>query len=257
MERPQGLVFGEVADVYDDVRPGYPASLVDAVLAAAGSPEALVEVGAGTGKATAAFVGYGRPITCVEPDPAMAAVLRARFAGEPLVSVRRCTFEEWRPPEGGVPLLYSAQAWHWMDPETRWAKAAGDLSPGGTLAVFWHMYAFADADLEAALRELYGRLEPHLLDDPAGRPEAQRWAYQEMRDSGLYVDVEMRQVDPGVVTYPSARYRALVGTYSHHRILPDDRRTALLDGIEEVVARYGGTVGVRLETVLVTGRRPG
>src|SRR5439155_12318740 len=50
MERRQGLVFGEVADEYDDVRPGYPAVLARAVVEYARDPAWFVEVGAGTGK---------------------------------------------------------------------------------------------------------------------------------------------------------------------------------------------------------------
>jgi hypothetical protein len=46
-------VFGEVADDYDRIRPGYPGQLVDDVPAAAG-PGPVLEVGAGTGKATPA-----------------------------------------------------------------------------------------------------------------------------------------------------------------------------------------------------------
>ena len=50
--REQRLVLGEVADECDDVRPGYLAGLVDAVIDSAG---AMVDIGAGTGKATLAF----------------------------------------------------------------------------------------------------------------------------------------------------------------------------------------------------------
>ncbi|HYR61536.1 MAG TPA: hypothetical protein VET24_02725 [Actinomycetota bacterium] len=48
--REQRFVFGEVADLYDRSRPGYPEPLVDDVLAYCGrrSPRVL-EVGAGTG----------------------------------------------------------------------------------------------------------------------------------------------------------------------------------------------------------------
>lgn len=43
-------VFGGVADVYDDVRPGYPASIAQALMQALGEPPAqVVEIGAGTG----------------------------------------------------------------------------------------------------------------------------------------------------------------------------------------------------------------
>ena len=55
-ERPRRLVFGEVAELYDSVRPSYPDALVDDVLAFAGAGpgDPALEVGAGTGKATRA-----------------------------------------------------------------------------------------------------------------------------------------------------------------------------------------------------------
>ena len=49
--RERGQVFGELAEEYDRVRPGYPAELVTDVLALAG-PGPVLEVGAGTGKAS-------------------------------------------------------------------------------------------------------------------------------------------------------------------------------------------------------------
>ena len=47
-------LFGEVAAEYDEIRPGYPAALAATILAYHGGPPSrLVEVGAGTGLATA------------------------------------------------------------------------------------------------------------------------------------------------------------------------------------------------------------
>jgi len=55
------MVFGEVADEYDDVRAGYAPELVDTVFDYLGRvPRRAIEVGAGTGKATSAFAGRGR-----------------------------------------------------------------------------------------------------------------------------------------------------------------------------------------------------
>src|SRR5436309_2190748 len=111
--RERARVFGEVAGEYADVRAGYADELVTAVFDYLGRvPERVVELGAGTGKATEAFAARGVPMTCVEPDPAMARVLRGRL---PQVEVAACRFEDWVPPVGGVPLLICAQAWHWMD----------------------------------------------------------------------------------------------------------------------------------------------
>ena len=137
-QRIRARVFGEVADEYERVRPGYPPALVDDVLAYAGpAGRPALEVGAGTGKATVAFAGRGVPVTGLEPDPAMAAVLARRTGGVPGVSVVPCAFEAYRP-DRRYGLLYSAQAWHWTDPVRRWRLAAEALAPGGALALFWN-----------------------------------------------------------------------------------------------------------------------
>src|SRR5690349_4610056 len=110
-------VFGAVAAQYDAEREDYPPEVADVVLAYAGrSTSTMAEIGAGTGKGTALFAGRGLAITCVEPDQRMAALLTARY---PSVDVAGSTFEEWTPPPGGVDLLTSALAWHWIEPVTR------------------------------------------------------------------------------------------------------------------------------------------
>ena len=124
--RERARVFGEVAGDYADVRAGYADELVTAVFDYLGRvSERVVEPGAGTGKATEAFGARGVPVTCVEPDPAMARVLRGRLPG---VEVAVCRFEDWVPPAGGVPLLICAQAWHWLDESTRLARDVRLLS---------------------------------------------------------------------------------------------------------------------------------
>ena len=256
--REQRLVFGEVAQSYDDVRAGYSPALAEAVLAYADRPARLVEVGAGTGKATAAFVGHGAPIACIEPDPAMAEVLRARFRdANPPVEVVERRFEDWTPPPGGVPLLYCAQAWHWVDPARRWDLAYEALTPAGAVALFGHQYAFVDAALEEALNEVYARVAPELLGShlPHHVAAEEQWLHTEISAFGRFVDVTST-VFHRVVPYPTQRYLALLSTFSNHRMLPVARREELHAGIGEVVDRHGGVVATDLETLLTMGRRP-
>jgi SAM-dependent methyltransferase len=248
--REQRLVFGEVADEYADVRAGYADELVSAVFGYLGRvPEQVVEVGAGTGKATAAFVARGVPLTCVEPDPAMAAVLRRRF---PQVGVAVSGFEEWIPPAGGVPLLICAQAWHWVDEARRLDLAYAALVPGGVLALFGHVYGFADAPVEERINEVYARHARELLkEDP---PQAENWLTDELAGSPLFTDVTgrwFRRVEP----YPALRYVRLLNTFSPHRMLAEDRRERLLTGIAEVIEAAGGVLRVQLDTFLTLGRR--
>jgi SAM-dependent methyltransferase len=259
--REQRLVFGEVARSYDDVRAGYPAEIAERIFGYTGSRCPVVEVGAGTGKATAMFLQFaggqfaGVAVTCVEPDPAMAEVLRAGFGGR--VDVHLCGFEDWSPPAGGVPLVCSAQAFHWVDPRVRWRRAHDALAPGGTLALFGHQYMFADQDLEDQIHEVYRRIAPDLLPDPAipaGQTPEQNWFHLDMVASGLFVDVTSALVE-SPLPYPTSRYLELLTTFSNHRMLAAEHRARLHDAIGEVVDAAGGVVTVRLATLLTMGRR--
>ena len=252
-ERQQRLVFGEVAQEYEEVRAGFPAEVAELAFAHVGDPAELVEVGAGTGKATAVFADLGRPVTCLEPDPGMAALLRARFAGRPQVRVLECGFEDWPPPPGGVPLLVAALSWHWVDPARRWALGRAALAPGGTLALLDHRYGFADPVLEDALDAAYRAVAPEMYAPPPDDADGHR-LYGDMIGSGLFVDV-VEHIRRSVLRYPTDRYRRLLRTFSSHRMMAPERRAALHDALGAVVDRHGGAVDVALHTTLVLGRR--
>ncbi len=118
MAQERRLAFGEVAELYDRARPGYPAELIDDVIAfapAAGGTRAL-EVGAGTGKATELFAQRGLEIVALEPSAQMAAVARRNCARYENVSVEQIEFERWSPAGASFGLVFSAQAWHWIAP---------------------------------------------------------------------------------------------------------------------------------------------
>ena len=174
-DRAPGQTFGERADDFDRVRPGYPDALVDDVLAyqtatlARGGP--ALEVGAGTGKATLAFAARGLPIVAIEPDAAMADVLARHLDGSSDgVRIVRSTFEEYRP-ERSFGLLYSADAWHWVRPDVRWDLAARALVGGGTLALFWNQMRIDDPSRRQAMVDVLAEVAPTIdVHDEAAEP---------------------------------------------------------------------------------------
>src|SRR4051812_39607466 len=166
--RERRMVFGEAVELYEAARHDHPDAPVSDVAAAAGPGPAL-EVGAGTGKATVAFAAHGLDLTCLEPDPRMAAALRRTVAAYPGVRVVDSTFESWRP-DRAFGLLYSAQAWHWVDEEVRTDLAAAALAPGGTLALFWNASLVADPELHAALADVDAEFLMNHERTPHGRP---------------------------------------------------------------------------------------
>lgn len=160
MER-HALSFGGVARVYDDARPDYPDELFAYIAGKLPGPNVL-EVGAGTGKATTGLLDQGLAVTAVEPDPRMAAILSSR-TGE---QVEIATFESFAAA-GPYDGLISAQAWHWTDQETRMDRAAALLRPGGFLGLVWNCGPLRQEEIVAAIRAIYDDFGLSDLDRPS------------------------------------------------------------------------------------------
>jgi SAM-dependent methyltransferase len=258
-QRTRARVFGEVADEYERIRPGYPEALLDDVLAYARLDGAdlddapVLEVGAGTGKATVAFARRGLTVNAVEPDPAMAAVLARRVAGYPNVTVSIASFEEYtvvRPAR----LLFSAQAWHWTDPATRWQRAAASLAPGGALALFWNDEHLADPDAAsaelAAHREITAPMTA-VREPFTAESLSTAWPRTELVTAPGLGELSER-------LYASTRelstvdYVAYLNTQSAYRILDPEVRDRLFGALRD---RLGERVVLDVHTALYLARR--
>ncbi|MFF4650498.1 class I SAM-dependent methyltransferase [Streptomyces sp. NPDC001380] len=247
-------VFGEVAEVYDAYRPGYPDALVDEVLAyAALGGRPAVEVGAGTGKAAAAFAARGVPLVCVEPDPRMAEVLARTTAPYPQVRVEVGAFEEWEPGGRRYGLLAAAACWHWLDRDRRWDLAHAALAPGGAVALFWNGRAVRDEGLRTALAEVDARhgvdRVPHSdplsawEDEQAAWAEGTGWPAEECRRDGRFTglrSVRFREEH----RYGTEHWVGYLSSISAYRMLPEDRRASALAGIAGVLDAHGGGIDV-------------
>jgi SAM-dependent methyltransferase len=138
--------FGAQAELYDRLRPGYPAAALDAVLPR--GARRVADVGAGTGKLTAALSARGLAAVAVEPDAAMRAVLARRL---PAVDVRSGDAEALPLADGEVDAVLFATAWHWVEPEQAAREARRVLASGGVLAMLWNLF---DDDRHAWVADL-------------------------------------------------------------------------------------------------------
>jgi SAM-dependent methyltransferase len=233
-----GLPFGTVAEAYDRIRPGYPDALVDAVLAGAfpaGAPYgAAAEAGAGTGIATRAFASRGVDVTAYEPDPQMASLAQVRCAGLP-VHIEQARFED--ASAAGFPLVFSAQAWHWVAPAARCDVAAAVLRPGGTIALFWNADRLADPGVQARVDAAYAAIAP--INDWSIDPVRQadlmaHWPAVELVAHPAFGNVTAR-VFRWERVLPRADYLTYLATHSSFLRLDDDRRTRLLEAIGDAV----------------------
>lgn len=241
MPRVQRLVFGEVADAYQRARPTYPPELFDAIveIAALAPGDRVLEVGAGTGKATEGFVARGLRVIAVEPSLGMAAVLRARF---PDVVIHTSGFEECVVEPASFALVTAAQAWHWVDPVVGPTRAAEALRPGGWIAMMWNRPDLGGSVWHDEIQPIYARFTPEMTDDRNTTMafQLERVAVQLGR-SGRFGPCVTREF-PWVARYTTSEYVDLMGTYSDHRILPDDTRAGLHGAIAAWLDARGGVL---------------
>jgi SAM-dependent methyltransferase len=242
--------FGDEAGRYDRARPGYPAALVDRVVAASPGPD-ILDVGCGTGISARLFRAHGCRVLGVEPDPRMAEL--ARRSG---VEVEQAKFEEWDAAGRRFDTVIAAQAWHWVDPVAGAVRAASVLRPGGRLTVFWNVFD-PPAQLRAAFADVYRRVLP---DSPLGgflsRPALT--AYDQMcgtavdgiRQAASFGEPERWRFD---WSRPYTRHEWLdtARTLGGHSQLPAGVLTELLAGLGAAVDAAGGIFTMSYATVAV------
>ena len=258
-EREQGTVFGEVAELYDRARPGYPRALLEAVLAYAPEWPRVLEVGAGTGKATVSFAEDGLEVVALEPSIEMAAVARRNCSRFPNVSVWVGRFEDWPPEPEGFQLVVSAQAWHWVDADVRYSKAHDVLARDGVLALFWNRPLWEDSALRSSIDAVYQRCAPDLKARDPGfpglkEPAVDRERAIEIESSGLFGAVTQRSFRWSKL-YTTQDWLALLQTQSDHRMLPAAQRGDLLRAVAEVVELADGSITMDYVTRLYLARR--
>ncbi|HWH97340.1 MAG TPA: class I SAM-dependent methyltransferase [Pseudolysinimonas sp.] len=179
--------FGSIAELYERVRPGYPAEAVTWFLSAAAPASRelrIADVGTGTGKLTDALLAPGREITAVDPDPAMLAVLSAKH---PDVTTVTGTAEHLPFGDATFDEVTFGQSWHWVDPPRGSAEVARVLRPGGSLGLFWNIRdAREQASGErwvAELADILGHQSADELMMEAGGPVVtEPFEFAEMRE---------------------------------------------------------------------------
>jgi SAM-dependent methyltransferase len=262
VERERRTVFGEAAEQYASARADYPDALIEDVIRYSRKLTHVLEVGAGTGKATLAFATRGYALTCVEPDPRMAELLVRACAPFQRVTVEVARFEEWNPPQR-YDLLIAAQSWHWIDAARRWDLAYNALESGGTIALYWNHYLVADEETRLTLLDIDKRFglgsenfTPHAFSaaEFAGDVDVDEgWPAFDLKDDPHFGDFSSLRYRRDVA-YSTSSYFDLLTSTSAYRLLDDEKRSELLVRVADVVNDHGGRIDLHIVTDLFLGR---
>ncbi|MGK5682874.1 class I SAM-dependent methyltransferase [Actinoplanes sp. URMC 104] len=238
-----GLVFDEVPELYDRVRPGYPDELFADLVAVTGlgAGSAALEVGCGTGQATRSLAALGWRVTALEPGAGLAAVARRRLAGRGEVELVPSTFEDWDNRGKRFDVLVAAQSWHWVDPAVAERRVPELLRPGGWTALLSHVVVRrpGEPEMYAATADLHERYSP-------GNPA---WGHPPLEEEARPGDED--RCYPTVQWFDGRGFADLLRTTSIYRKLPEGVREPLLDAIaERIRTRLGDRLARRYLTVL-------
>jgi SAM-dependent methyltransferase len=255
--REPRLVFGEVPEVYDRARPAYPEQLFDELVVLAGltAGDRVLDVGAGTGKATVPLARRGLRVTAIEPSTEMARVLRDRVAPFDGVEIVLSDFEDAPIDPGRFAAVVAGQSWPWFEPGVGVTRAAAALRPGGWCAMFFNAPGAPGGAVGEGIAAAYRAHAPLLLDKfVGGRGFGVQPAVDDLESSTAFGSV-VRRTYQWTDRRSTADDRALRTTFADHRLLEAARLDRLLDAIAAAIDAAGGVVDRPYDTYLVAASR--
>lgn len=232
--------FDPWAEQYDRYRPGYPDALFATIAEWLALPPAplVVDLGAGTGRASLAMAALGWQVTAVEPGSAMLHVLeaKAREARLPVEAVA-ASAEATPLPASSYDLATAAQAFHWFDKPVALSEMARLVRPEGGIGLFWNT---RDEDASALLREFTQLLQSRTTG--AGwwrdREEQMTRTRDAIAAHPSFGEPELIQLQH-VEELTGDGFVEMAFTASQVQALPADEQTKLRDDLIQLLARHG------------------
>ena len=246
--RHQRTLFNDVAELYDETRPEYPGDLIEFVVTTAGvgAGAAVLDVGCGTGQLTEALVPFGFSIAAIDIGPSMVAVARDRLAGTG-VSFQVTSFEDFAAPDASFDLIVSGAAFHWIDPEIRFVKAARLLRPGGWLAVLGYDERY-DEPLGTSLENMWRARANTAGAWVTRHPDTEAFA-----DSGLFA-AAVRQTHAVRMTRSAADVIGVENTRATSLSWPDSERREFNAQLRQHLRLWQDQVPLTLESAVTMAR---
>jgi SAM-dependent methyltransferase len=234
--------YSPVANVYYNARPNYPKKLIErsVVLAQLSSDTSILEVGCGPGNATVAFAQFGFSMTCLELNPDFCHLAQRNCISYPNVAIYNTSFEDWRLEEKQFNVVLSANAFHWIPSEIRYAKAAAALSDNGFLILLWNLTPEPQYEVYQVIEEVYQAYAPSFVRYEGAKVQAKILTgfAQEVRDSGYFKELVVEQTKCEV-TYRIDDYLKLLSTL---RKLEPQAKELLFAGLRENLEKIGDSV---------------
>jgi ubiquinone/menaquinone biosynthesis C-methylase UbiE len=236
--------FDAWAGEYDRYRPGYPEELFLTIAERLSLPQPplVVDLGAGTGRASLAMAELGWRVTAIEPGRPMLDVLLGRATDDGLVlAMVQASAEETGLDPASADLVTAAQAFHWFDQPRALTEMARITKPGGGVALFWNVRDAGRSPFLAAYAELLKRATDSTEDPGIGRYESggREETRRALSASKAFDAPELVELQHEVLMTPD-EFMGMAFTASYVRVgLTPDGQARFRADLEGLLERHG------------------
>ena len=237
------MTFNDDVKNYDRYRPDYLCELFNDIIDYSSNKiENALEIGAGTGQATSHFADLGTNITAIDIGENMVSYLSEKFNNYPNANCICSSFEDYKCDSGKFDLVYSATAFHWLDENTALPKIKNILRNNGTIALFWnHPFVGRKDDIvHNEIRKVYDKYRPN------DKTPKEFSAEDTEKYVNLLNEFDFKNVKAKLYNrerrFNADEYIGRLNTYSDHRLLPSDIKTAFLNEIYRVITDNGNKI---------------
>jgi len=239
--KKESEMFNKMAGYYDDYRPGYPAEIIQSIVkkASLSIDSKMLEIGAGSGKATEQFADLGFEILCIEPGKELAEKGNEKFVDKNIKFVVS-RFEDYPVPAKYFDVVISAQAFHWVPKPQGFQKSSSTLKKNGVLALFWNIELLQDTELDYELLTLMEKFNAFTSTIPENDYEKRVMTISnEIIDSKLFTQPEIIHAR-WERNYTATEYFGFVSTGNMFIQNSDEVKDACYKELVKLVEKHGG-----------------
>jgi ubiquinone/menaquinone biosynthesis C-methylase UbiE len=254
--------FDSQAELYHEARPKYPTELFDELIQSTclHNNAHLLEIGPGTGQATAPLAERGYHITAIELGGSLAKIARRELAKHQNVEVITGAFEEMDLPLKSFDLVYAATAFHWIKPDVKFIKSHELLKDDGHLTIIHtnHITNKTDDEFFYSSQPIYQKYRDNR---PKSTKDSKSPLLQiedlapDVFNEKLFEQIFFK-VFPVSISYTADEYVKLIATYSPTIAMPQELREAFLDELRNLINnKFDGHITKHYGMTLTIGRK--
>ena len=246
-----GHTFDTVSYEYDKFRPGYAGEVYDSIFEYVNVDHTskVLEIGSGSGQATAPVLDRGCFFTSVEPGKNFAEILTGKFGNNERFSIVNEKFEDVVLKENTYDLVYAATSFHWIEEKAGYEKVFSILKEGGAFARFRNHPFVSKEDPLLAERtdDIYDEYYNKYYN--IKRTPRTEYSVNQAKELAFvaekygFSDIKYHLFHRKRV-FTSDEYISLLGTYSDHIAIREDIRHEFFAKIKDAIDDSGGMITI-------------